>query len=182
MSKLRQWWYRILGTMTGSSAEDRLKTEIDAHLDQLADDFVTRGMAPDDARLAARRAFGGVDQIREVYRDQQGLPSVGALVQDVRFGLRLLLRDRGFTLAAVVVLGIGLGINNLFFTLVYAATMRGLPLEQADRHGSVLARRCTKQEAQVPGIGSGAHGRPIPDPGTDCRPRTARPSGRRGTP
>lgn len=133
MSTLRQWRHRLVGTMTGSSADAALKADIEAHLDQLTDDFIARGMAPEDARLAARKAFGGVDQIREVYRDQQRLPIVDALVQDVRFGLRLLVRDRGFTLAAIVVLGVGLGVNNLFFTLVYASTMRGLPLERADR-------------------------------------------------
>lgn len=133
MNTLRQWWHRLVGTMTGSSADAALKADIEAHLDQLTDDFIARGMAPEDARLAARKAFGGVDQIREACRDQQGLPIVDALVQDVRFGLRLLVRDRGFTLAAIVVLGVGLGVNNLFFTLVYASTMRGLPLERADR-------------------------------------------------
>jgi putative ABC transport system permease protein len=133
MSTLRQWWHRLVGTMTGSSADAALRADIEAHLDQLTDDFIARGMTPEDARFAAQRAFGGVDQIRELYRDQRGLPVVDALMQDVRFGLRLLVRDRGFTLAAIVVLGAGLGVNNLFFTLVYAATMRGLPLERADR-------------------------------------------------
>ncbi len=133
MSTLRQWWHRLVGTVTGASADAALKADIEAHIDELTDDFIARGMSPDDACFAARKAFGGVDQIREVYRDQQGLPVVDALMQDIRFGLRLLVRDRGFTLAAIVVLGVGLGVNNLFFTLVYAATMRGLPLEQADR-------------------------------------------------
>lgn len=133
MSKFRQWWRRLGQTLTGTSGDDALKDDIDAHLAQLADDFMAQGMPPDEAHLAARRAFGGVDQMREAYRDQERLPLLDALLQDLRFGLRLLLRDRGFTLVVVAILGVGLGVNNLYFTLTYAATMRGLPLDGADR-------------------------------------------------
>ncbi len=123
----------LRGFFAGSRRDAALREEIQDHLDRLESDYITRGLSPEEARFAARRAFGGVDQIREVYRERQGLPILDALIQDGRFGLRLLSRDRGFTLAAVVVLGVGLGINNLFFTLVYAITMRGLPIERADR-------------------------------------------------
>lgn len=133
LTPLRVLTARFRGFFSGSRRESDLRDEIHAHLSDLEADFSARGLSPDDARLAARKAFGGVDQIPETCRDQQRLPVVDALVQDVRFGLRLLVRDRGFTLAAIVVLGVGLGVNNLFFTLVYAATMRGLPLDRADR-------------------------------------------------
>ncbi len=126
LARLRIYW-----AQADNDAE--LRDEIQAHLSDLESQYIAQGMTPDDAQFAARKAFGGVDQVREGYRDQQGLPVVDALMQDIRFGLRLLVRDRGFTLTAIVVLGVGLGINNLFFTLVYGATMRGLPLERADR-------------------------------------------------
>ena len=58
---------------------------------------------------------------------------IETLVQDVRFALRVLMRDRGFALTAIVVLGVGLGVNNMFFTLVYAHKFRGVPIEQVDR-------------------------------------------------
>ncbi|MCC7124756.1 MAG: ABC transporter permease, partial [Acidobacteria bacterium] len=133
MSAIRQWWRRLRQTLTGGSGDDALSEEIESHLAALTDDFIANGMSPHDARLAARRAFGGVDQVREAYRDQERLPPVDAVLQDIRFGVRLLGRDRGFTLVVITVLGLGLGINNLYFTLTYAATMRGLPLAEAAR-------------------------------------------------
>ena len=56
--------------------EERLSEEIKAHLDLMADDYLAQGMSPDEARLAARKAFGGVDQVKERYRDQRGMPLV----------------------------------------------------------------------------------------------------------
>ncbi len=133
MSVIRQWWQRLRQTVTRRSDDEALREEIESHLAALTEDFVAQGMPAHEARLAARRAFGGVDQVREAYRDQARLPLVDAVLQDIRFGVRLLGRDRGFTLIVITVLGLGLGINNLYFTLTYAATMRGLPLAQAER-------------------------------------------------
>ena len=82
---------------------------------------------------AARRAFGGVDQIKEAHRDQRGLPLVDALGQDVRFALRLMRRNPGFAVTAVLVLGLGIGVNNMLFTILNAHTLRGLPIPRSDR-------------------------------------------------
>ena len=67
------------------------------------------------------------------HREQRGVPVIETLLQDVRFALRVLMRDRGFALTAIVVLGVGLGVNNMFFTLVYAHKFRGVPIERPDR-------------------------------------------------
>ena len=90
-------------------------------------------MSDADARLAARKQFGGVDQVRMDHREQRGVPVIETLLQDIRFALRVLMRDRGFALTAILVLGVGLGVNNMFFTLVYAHKFRGLPIDQPDR-------------------------------------------------
>ncbi len=113
--------------------DSRLTEEIATHLELLTNDFVARGLTPDDARAAARRAFGGVDQLKAVYREQRGLPVVDALAQDLRFGWRLLGRDRGFSVTAVLVLGLGIGVNNMLFTILNAHTIRGLPILNAER-------------------------------------------------
>ncbi len=73
------------------------------------------------------------------YRDQRGLPFLDMLVQDVRFAFRLLTRDRGFALTAIVVLAVGIGVNNIFFTMVYAHKFRGLPISNPDRILSISA-------------------------------------------
>ena len=72
---------------------------------------------------------------------------IETLVQDVRFALRVLMRDRGFALTAIVVLGIGLGVNNMFFTLVYAHKFRGVPIEQAERVLFDLDLRRSRQQS-----------------------------------
>ncbi len=133
MTALRIVLSRIADLLLRRRREARLDDEVQAHLDFLTDEHIARGMAPEDARLAARKAFGGVDQVKSVYRDQRGLPFVDALWQDARFAARVLARDRGFTLTAVLVLGLGIGVNNVFFTLAYAHTMRGLPMPRPDR-------------------------------------------------
>ena len=126
-------WSRLGELLFRQSREARLSSEIEHHLELLVEDLKRGGMSDADARLAARKQFGGVDQLRMRHREQRGLPVVETLLQDVRFALRVLMRDRGFALTAIVVLGVGLGVNNMFFTLVYAHKFRGVPIEQADR-------------------------------------------------
>jgi predicted permease len=124
---------RLLDVVLRHRRDDRLTEEIQAHLDLIADEYVAKGMSRGDARLAARKAFGGVDRIKMRYREQRGVPVVETVLQDVRFALRVLRRDRGFALTAILVLGVGLGVNNMFFTLVYAHKFRGVTIEDVDR-------------------------------------------------
>jgi putative ABC transport system permease protein len=124
---------RLLDPLLRRSREARLSSEIEQHLDLLTADLQARGMSEHDARLAARREFGNVDRMRIVHREARGWPILDTLVQDVRFAWRALARDRGFALTAILVLGVGLGVNNLFFTLVYAHKFRGVPIADADR-------------------------------------------------
>ena len=124
---------RVLDLMLRRRRDELLAEEIQSHLDQLAADYAARGMTPAEAQIAARRAFGGIEQTKEAYRDQRGLPVVDALTQDVRFAVRLLRRDRGYSLTAVLVLALGIGVNNMLFTIVNAHTIRGLPIDRVDR-------------------------------------------------
>lgn len=133
MTRIRVWFSRWVGFLRGGSHDARLSDEIQAHLDLLAEEHMARGMSPAEARLAARRAFGGVEQIRMAHREQRGFPSLETWLQDLRFAFRLLRRERGFSFTAVLVLAMGIGVNNMFFMLVYAHTLRGLPIRQADR-------------------------------------------------
>jgi predicted permease len=127
------WVSRLGEVLFRRSREERLSAEIEHHLDQLAGDLKRDGMSDADARLAALKQFGGVERLRIEHRQRRGLPMLDLLGQDVRFALRVLLRDRGFALTAILVLGVGLGVNNLFFTLVYAHKFRGVSIPDAER-------------------------------------------------
>jgi putative ABC transport system permease protein len=133
MSTIRMLLSRLLDLIVRRRRDQRLTEEVEAHLDLLSQDYVARGLSPAAARQAARRAFGGVDQMQAAYRDQRGLPFLDALGQDVRFAGRLLRRDRAFAITAVLVLGLGIGINNMLFTILNAHTLRGLPIADAGR-------------------------------------------------
>ena len=130
---MRAWLTRLLG-LTGRHADEALRQEIDTHLALQAEEFERRGMSRRDARDAALRAFGGVEKTTFDYRRQRGLPLVDTLSQDIRFACRVLMRDRGFAATAIAVLAIGIGVNNMMFTLIYGSTtLRGLPIERPDR-------------------------------------------------
>jgi hypothetical protein len=93
-----------------------------------AEDNVRSGMEPSRAIPAARRSFGGVEQVKERYRDLRGLPILEALIQDLNHGWRLLWKNPGFTFVAVVSLAIGVGANAATFSLADALLLRPLPV------------------------------------------------------
>jgi predicted permease len=149
---LKVFWSRLTEVLRRKDRDERLTDEIGSHLDLLTADFVAKGLSPSEARAAARRAFGGVDQMASVYRDQRGLPVLDALALDARLALRLIGRNRGFTLLAVLVLGLGIGVNNMLFTILNAHTIRGLPIPQADRVAfvSTIDARQTERGVSYP--------------------------------
>ena len=110
-----------------------LDAELRAHLDALTEANIRRGMSPEEARLAARREFGGLEQTKERYRDQRGLPFLEALVQDLRFGLRVLAKSPGFSAVAILTLALGIGGNTAIFSYIDAWFIEPLPFPHPDR-------------------------------------------------
>ena len=111
---------RLVDPLRRQPRDCRLDDEVRDHLERLTADYAARGLAPAEAALAARRAFGGVDQTKARYREQRGWPWLDALLQDLRFACRRVMRDRVFSATVVAVLAIGLGVGHLYFTLTYA--------------------------------------------------------------
>ena len=152
MTALRVWISRVLDLVLRRRRDDRLSEEIASHLDLLESEYMARGLSHEDGRRAARRAFGGVEPIKEAYRDQRGVPIADSLFQDLRFAIRLLWRDPSFTVSAVAVLALGIGVNTMLFTVVNAHTIRGLPIRDAER-----VVYLTTMNDRVPDLGVSFH-------------------------
>src|SRR5690348_16369280 len=128
MNRVREWTQRTVGMFRKRKRDAELEEELSAHLEMLVEENVERGMTPEEARRAARIALGGREQIKEGVREQRGLPWLESLWQDVRFGLRTLGKNPGFTSVSILTLALGIGANTAIFTLIDAVMLRMLPV------------------------------------------------------
>src|SRR5688572_16149470 len=95
-----------------------LDDEINDYVEMLAEDNVAHGMSRDQARRAARLEVGGIDQVRECVRDVRVGASIDGLKQDLRIGVRTLLRCPGFTIVVILTLAVGVGSTTAIFSLI----------------------------------------------------------------
>src|SRR6266446_6632545 len=108
--------------------EDDLDEELRSHLEMAVELNLGKGMSAEEARREALRSFGGVEQTKENYRDQRGLPIIETTLQDLRFGLRILRRSPGFSALAILCLTLGIGANAAVFSWVEGILFRPYPL------------------------------------------------------
>jgi len=118
---------RLVAPFRQRRLEDDLEEELRSHLEMAAETNLRKGMSEEDARHEALRSFGGVEQIKELYRDQRGLPMIEATLQDLRFGLRMLRRSPGFCTLAILCLTLGIGANAAVFSWVEGILFRPYP-------------------------------------------------------
>src|SRR5215831_16455529 len=127
MRFLTRFFRRLTFWATTRQDEERLRAEIEGHIALQTADNVRAGLPPAEARRQAALKFGGVEGIKENYREQRGLPSLERLMQDTRHALRRLRMAPAFTTATVLTLALGIGATTSIFTLVHAVLLKSLP-------------------------------------------------------
>jgi MacB-like periplasmic core domain/FtsX-like permease family len=130
LRRLRRRWIAL---RRGTALDSQLETELQLHLDLETDRLVRQGLSPEQARTIALRAFGGLERVREECRDTRGTSWFDALSRNVRWAVRVLARQPGYTLAVVVTLGLGIGANTAVFSAVRGVLLKPLPYPESDR-------------------------------------------------
>jgi len=110
-----------------------LSEEIQGHLEEKVEELVGNGMSRRGAESAARREFGNVTLMKEKSRDVWRWSFMENLLSDVRYGVRILLGNPGFSIVAILTIALGIGANTAIFSVVYAALIRPLPYSQPER-------------------------------------------------
>lgn len=130
-----------------------LDVEIRHHLESLEVEYRQRGLSDEEARMAARRDFGGVMAAEEAYRDQRGIPMLETLLRDIRLSLRSMRRTPTITLVVITTLAIGIGANTAIFSVVHGVLMKPLPYPDSDR---LITMSHTAPGIKIPDVGSAA--------------------------
>jgi hypothetical protein len=124
---------KLRSLFRGHHADRELDAELRFHLEKQIEANIAAGMPPAEARTAALRIFGGVEQVKEECREARGVALVETLMQDVRYGMRMMRRSPAFTTVAVLSLALGIGANTAIFSLINAVMLKTLPVKNPEQ-------------------------------------------------
>jgi predicted permease len=130
--RLNRLQARIVAFFKKEEHDRELDSELESHLYLLVEENIRRGLTPDEAQRVARLKLGNVASLREEHRETRGLPIVDTLLQDLRFTFRILRRDLGFAVFAILIMGLGIGASALIFSVVNTLLLRPLPFKDAN--------------------------------------------------
>jgi len=125
--------YRMRAMFRRGAVERELDDELRFHIERQADELERRGLSRDEALRRARLAFGGLEPMKEATRDAHGTAVIDSLLQDLRYALRVLRREPGFTIAVILILGFGIGANVSTFSVMNALLLRPLRVPHAEQ-------------------------------------------------
>lgn len=140
MRTLRAWFLRLGSLFNKHRQDGELGAELESHLAMHVEDNRRAGMTPEEARRQALLKLGGIEQTKESYRDRRGLPFLETFFRDLRYGSRMLVKNSGFTVVAVLTLALGIGVNTTIFSLVSSMLLRKPPVENPDRLMMLLSK------------------------------------------
>src|SRR5271154_3503932 len=128
--RLRHWFHLLTFRR---EFEDGMSEELRFHVEQFADDLVSRGVTPDEAARLARIEFGSLHNVKSDCREARGLHLADELSRELRYAVRLLRKTPGFTVTALLTLAICLGANLTIFAVMDSILLRPLPFPEAGR-------------------------------------------------
>src|SRR4029450_4095861 len=138
VTALRIFLSRLIGWLGGNKRDADLRAEIDAHIDEPAEELERQGVPVDEARRLAFAQFGGVTQTMEAHRNQRRFRPFGSFGRDLAYSVRMLVRNPGFTLAAVLTLAIGILGNTTIFSGVNALLFTPLSAERPEQIAQIV--------------------------------------------
>jgi len=133
VASLRRFFLRLVNAFRPWRAEPDLDRELASHLQLLEDDFRRRGLSAEEAKLAAKRAFGGVEHTKNRHRDARGFVWIDDIRRDAAYALRAARRSPGFALLALAIMALGIGANTAVFSVVNAVLLKPLPYQNPER-------------------------------------------------
>src|SRR5690349_13193133 len=119
---------RLRSLFRWAQADQELDDELRHHLERKTEEYVAQGMTQEEAHRRARIDLGGIELTKEKCRDARRLNWIQDFVQDLRYGVRMLLKNSGFSGVAVLVLGLGIAVNATIFSALDATAFRPLPV------------------------------------------------------